>query len=155
MVNAEVCWHNNLVPECKECKEEGDLLKELRELSPEIEIFLSEINEAQAAQLIEGNLKLKDSTFPGDVVLKMIRKALSSHLFQTKINVEYSTAAYQEALSRYPESISGLIFYRTAIGLNDGEITPEVMEWANQVISSPPKSEITTSLDVNSSDPSM
>lgn len=154
MVNVDMCEHYWPGSGCKECKEEGDLLKEFQELTPAIEILLSEIDESHANQLVKGTKKLENSTIPGNVVLKMIKKALSSHLFQKEINVEYSTAAYQEALDRYPESISGLIFYKTALGLNEGEITPEVMKWVDQVISSSPKSEITaTSLDFNFPNP--
>jgi hypothetical protein len=42
--------------------------------------------------------------------------------------------AFKETLSRYPESMRGLIFFKNALRLNAGEITDDVLKWANSVI---------------------
>jgi hypothetical protein len=41
--------------------------------------------------------------------------------------------AYSEAIRRYPDSISALVFFTRAIGMFRGQPTPKIMEWAKSV----------------------
>lgn len=49
---------------------------------------------------------------------------------------DFIKEAYETALKLYPESVSGLVWFVTAIGLNAGEVTDEDIDWACSVINS-------------------
>ena len=42
--------------------------------------------------------------------------------------------AFKEACTRYPDSVSALVWFATASGLFDGVLTSEHLAWANRVM---------------------
>lgn len=49
-------------------------------------------------------------------------------------SVEIMKEALEEAMKRYPDSIPGLTWFGVASGLFEGEVTQDVLDWAESVI---------------------